>query len=152
MKIYVFRGPCGKCIFSYNFTDRTKLMILFYLQRLGAQHSELCFFNFWKIKWRKKFLNFFSKILCFFQLLVVLCYIFMETDGKIIFWRSLLCWQLNSLQNYVCFNCLGQGCHTFLKSLKCLWKKILVLEFSKFCKCPWIIWVSLNFSKWSNIC
>ena len=29
-------------------------MILFHLQRLGAQRSELCFFNLKKIKFRKK--------------------------------------------------------------------------------------------------
>ena len=45
-KIYIFAGPCGKCIFSYNFTDITKLMILFYLQRLGAECKVPGFLNF----------------------------------------------------------------------------------------------------------
>ena len=33
-----FGRPCGKCIFTYNFIDKTKFMILFHLQRLGAEH------------------------------------------------------------------------------------------------------------------
>ena len=44
----------------YNFTYRTKFMIIFYLQRLGAQRSELRFFNFRKIKYKKKVFLFFQ--------------------------------------------------------------------------------------------
>ena len=61
-----------------------KSMTLFHLQRQGAHRSELIFFNFWKMKCRKKF-TFFSKILCFFQLFVILYYFFLERDEKYFF-------------------------------------------------------------------
>ena len=54
-KYFLGRGPCEKCIFSFNFTDRTKLMILFHLQRLGADHKVFHFLNFLKMKCRKRF-------------------------------------------------------------------------------------------------
>ena len=59
-KYMFFGGPCGKCIFSYNFTDRTKFMILLHLQRLGTECKVSQFLNFWKIKCRKRF-DFFSQ-------------------------------------------------------------------------------------------
>ena len=46
MEIYAFRGSCRRAIFSYNFTDITKLMILFHLQTLGAGCQDSFFFNF----------------------------------------------------------------------------------------------------------
>ena len=45
-----FRGSCRKCIFAYNFTDRTKFRILFHLQTLGAGRHIPNFFNFRIIK------------------------------------------------------------------------------------------------------
>ena len=48
-KIYVLGVPCGKCIF-YNFADRTKFVILFHLQRLGAEHYSFSFFKLLKNK------------------------------------------------------------------------------------------------------
>ena len=44
---------CGKCIFAYNFRDRTIFFYLFHLQTLGAEHHIPSFFNFWIIKFRK---------------------------------------------------------------------------------------------------
>ena len=90
--------------------------MLFHLQRLDAQRSDSRFFNFWKTKCRKKRLHFFSQNLRFYAV-VVLCYYFMETDSKIIFWRSLRYWQLNFQQNDVSINHLGQK----------LWEKMYFL-------------------------
>ena len=106
-----FFGVCRKCIFSFNFTDRTKFMILFHLQRLGSQRRELRCFNFWKIKCRKKVYIFF-KILRFCAIVCV--FFLMKTDVKL----HLRCRQLNSIQNDMCFNHLGQK----------LWEKIHFLQ------------------------
>ena len=70
-KIYVFRGPCGKCIFSHNFTDRTKLITLFHFQRqVGAQRKISHFSNYGKIKIKctKIYKKNFFKILCFYAI------------------------------------------------------------------------------------
>ena len=98
--------PYGNCIFSYNLTDRIKLMILFHLQRLGAQRVELRLFDFWKIKFRKKCLkNVFQN----FTFLCNCCVFFYGNKWEILFWgfRSAVV-NLNSLQNDVRFNQLFQ--------------------------------------------
>ena len=83
-KIYVFQGPCGKMHLFYNFTDITKFMILFYLQRLGAEHH---FFKSLKIKFRKTVTFFCCKFYVFIQYLF--CFVFLlETDRK---WKNQNC-------------------------------------------------------------
>ena len=74
-------------MFSNNFTDITKL-ILFHLQRLGAQHSD-SIFNFWKIK-LYIFFSFFYKILCFYAIVCGFVLYFYGNWWKIIFRRSAL--------------------------------------------------------------
>ena len=56
-------GPAENASFP-TISDRIKFMILFHLQRLGAQRSDSRFFNFWEIKCKKKY----SEILCFFPI------------------------------------------------------------------------------------
>ena len=76
IKIYVLGGPCGKCIFQ-NFTDKTKLMILFNLRRLGAEKQSFSFLNYWKIKWKKNILKHFLQIVHFYTIFFLL-----KIDGK----------------------------------------------------------------------
>ena len=45
---YTFWGALGKCIFSYNFTDGTKFMILFHVQRVGTERIVSRFLTFEK--------------------------------------------------------------------------------------------------------
>ena len=106
---YTFLGRISrKCIFSYNFTARTKFMILFHLQRLGAQRCNPRFFNFWKIKCRKWSWIFIFQILRFYAIVCGFVLFFFRNKWKIIFGRLQRYWQLNSIQNDVWFNHLGQ--------------------------------------------
>ena len=88
-------------------------MILIHLQRLGTQHSSSRFIIFFKIK-----LYIFFLILLFYAIVCGFV-VFLSGNGcKIIFWRLLRYWQLNSIQNDVCLNHLGQK----------LWEKIHFLQ------------------------
>ena len=51
---YRLFGSPAENLFSYNFTDGTKLVIVFHLQRLGPEHHRR-FLNFCKLKFRKYF-------------------------------------------------------------------------------------------------
>ena len=94
-KIQAFRGSYRKCIFSNNFMDRTKLMILIHLQRLGAEHHWSFLLNYCKIKFRKRFF----KILCLY--IFFLCVFLLETDGK---WKNYACTGLgNSIPQKIMF-------------------------------------------------
>ena len=92
----------------YNFTAIIKFMIVIHLQRLGAQRSVLCFLILKKLNLENH--NIFA-IVCGFV-------IFFGNRWKIIFGGTLRCWQLNSIQNDVCFNHLGPK----------LWEKIHFLQ------------------------
>ena len=65
---YTFLGGPAENASSPTILDRIKFMILFHLQRLGAQRSDSRFFNFWEIKCRKKCKKKYSEILCFFPI------------------------------------------------------------------------------------
>ena len=78
-------APFEKCIFFYNFTDITKFMVLFHLQRLGAENKVSCFSNVWKMKCRKRFCFFFFKILHFHAIVCVFWVVF---TGCSTFWTD----------------------------------------------------------------
>ena len=77
-----FLGSCRKSIF-YNFTEKTKFMIVFHLQSLAAERHRQHFLNFWKIKFKIFFFYIFFQnytFLCrFFN---VLYFFLLETDLK----------------------------------------------------------------------
>ena len=111
-----FQGACEKCIFSYNFTDRTKFMFLFHLQRLGAQRRDSRFFQFSKNKMQKK-IFFFSKIyvLCNFCGFVLF---FIWKHMENIFSEIAALLAIKFPKNNLCFNHLRQK----------LWEKIHFLQ------------------------
>ena len=100
-------GPAENRGSSYNFTNITKLMILFHLQWLGrSRASHTSFANFWKIKiWEAN--QFFPQICIFCPFFVcVACFYWKEIKySKSGMWLSR---QFNFLQNDVCFSLLGQ--------------------------------------------
>ena len=71
-KKYRLLGGQKICIFTQNFTDRIKLMILFHLKPPGARHYIPIFFNFWIIKFWKNIKKFFIENVTLF--LFVLCF------------------------------------------------------------------------------
>ena len=79
----VFEGSCRKYIFSYNFTDRTKLMILFHLPSLGVECHRPSFLNHWKMKFEKIFDFFFTIFLFSYIFFTILSFFLMGTDGEL---------------------------------------------------------------------
>ena len=74
-------GSCRKAIFSYNFTDIKKLMILFHLQTQAAERHIPSFLNFWKIKILRNQIFFFKK-LHLLHIFCLCCVFLLEKDKK----------------------------------------------------------------------
>ena len=103
---------CRKAIFSYNFTDQTKLTILFHLQTLGAGRTIPSFMIFWKIKFCQK--------IAFLGYFLIVLRVFTQKRSKTQQLLMILSIQFNFLENDVCFSLLGQK---LCEKLHFLWPK-----------------------------